>query len=160
MIAKAKAAGLKLTSELVHQVRDSAKAAGAAKRTAAEKKVAVSATKASASSKTPKRKSLPAKTVTKKVMKQATAVGRKLASVVKDVRATTTRATAKRKDTAAVAETPAPIPIGDADVALASPKPRAWRVTTRSPRPRICGGWVEVNPRALTLRIGRQRNAN
>jgi hypothetical protein len=125
VIAKAKAAGLKLTSELVHQVRDSAKAAGAAKRTAAEKKVAVSATKASASSKTPKRKSLPAKTVAKKVMKQATAVGRKLASVVEDVRATTTGAAAKRKGTAAVAETPAPISTGNADVALASPAPSA-----------------------------------
>jgi hypothetical protein len=126
VIAKAKAAGLKLTSKLVHQVRDSAKAADAAKKeTAAEKKVSVSTTKASATSNVPKRKNLPVKTAAKKAVKQATAAGRKLASVVKDVRATTMGATAKRKSTAAVPGTPAPIPIGDADVTLASPKPRA-----------------------------------
>jgi hypothetical protein len=75
VLAKANAAGLKLTSQLVYKVRSSGKATGTPKKTTAAKKTSASA-KPAASSKPPKSKAafvrgLPASTSAKDVVKLA-----------------------------------------------------------------------------------------
>jgi hypothetical protein len=79
VLAKAKAAGLKLTSQLVYKVRSSAKVTGTPKKTTAVKKTSAP-TKATVSTKPPKSKAafvrgLPASTPAKDVVKQAKELG-------------------------------------------------------------------------------------
>jgi len=82
VLAKAKAAGLKLTSQLVYKVRGTAKAKGKAKQAVGAKKPAASPA-APASSKPPASKAafvrgLPSSTPAKEVVKLAKAAGIKL----------------------------------------------------------------------------------
>jgi hypothetical protein len=104
-LAKAKAAGLKITPQLVYKVRRDATAKGKAKKPAA-KAVPVSTTP-SASTKAPKSKAafvrgLPASTPAKDVVKQAKAAGIKLGiSYVYNIRGTAKTAAKKKKRAAA-----------------------------------------------------------
>jgi hypothetical protein len=79
VLAKAKAASLKITPQLVYKVRGSAKGKGKAKKTAAAQ-IPVSGTKTSASTEAPKSKAafvrgLPASTPAKDIVQQAKAHG-------------------------------------------------------------------------------------
>ncbi len=103
VLAKAKAAGLKLTSQLVYKVRSGTKPKGSAKKTSAP-------TQTSASTKPPTSKAafvrgLPAGTAAKEVVKLAKAAGIRLdVGYVYNVRGTAKRATKKK---GAAAKSPA-----------------------------------------------------
>jgi hypothetical protein len=108
VLAKAKAAGLKLTPQLVYKVRGSAKAKG--KPAAAPAKTAIPATTISAAAKPPKSKaafvrSLPASTPAKEVVKQAKAAELMLGvSYVYNIRGAAKMAAKKKR---AAAKSPA-----------------------------------------------------
>ena len=124
VLAKAKAAGLKITPQLVYKVRGSAKAKGKAKESAAAKATAVS-TKPSTSTKPPKSKAafvrgLPASTPAKDVVKQAKAAGIKLGiSYVYNVRGAAKMA-AKKKRAAAKSPTDSAVANGGGSKVSAS----------------------------------------
>jgi hypothetical protein len=116
VFAKAKAAGLKLTRQLVYKVRGSTKAKGNPKKTVAAKATSISTKTTSPSTKLPKSKAafvrgLPASTPAKVVVKQAKAAGIKLGvSYVYNIRGAAKTA-AKKKRAAARNGASVPRPI-------------------------------------------------
>jgi hypothetical protein len=106
VLAKAKAASLKITPQLVYKVRGSAKGKGKAKKTAAAQMAPVSGTKTSASTEAPKSKAafvrgLPASTPAKDIVQQAKAHGLSLSiNYIYNIRGAAKMAAKKKRATA------------------------------------------------------------